>query len=147
MVHTHTRKMGELVPAVLPQGDKTCFVSSVINSTQPFGYLSCTNFDHFWNNRRESICECVHWWIIFQFLRREFSRSQNRPKYGTLGWGVCDGAAAQTAQLWAMGIISGVSGHFKNVPFVGEFWWETYDLSAISSRKSWNFPESVPELT
>jgi len=85
MVHTHTRKMEELVPAVLPQGDKTCFVSSVINSTQPFGYLSCTNFDHFWNNRRESLFACVHWWKILQFLHRDFPGSQNSPKYGTLG--------------------------------------------------------------
>jgi len=51
-------------------------------------------------------------------------------------WGVCDRAAAQTAQLWAMGIISGASGHPKDVPFVGEFWWETYGLGAISPRIS-----------
>jgi len=32
-------------------------------------------------------------------------------KYGTLRQGVCDRAAARTAQLWSMGIISGASRH------------------------------------
>jgi len=39
----------------------------------------------FWNNRRESLFACVHRWQNFQFLRRGFSRSQNSPKYVTLG--------------------------------------------------------------
>jgi len=65
-----------------------------------------------------------------------FSGPQNSSKYGTLGWGVCDRAAAQTVQLWAMGIISGASRHPKDVPFVREFWLGTYGLGAISPRRS-----------
>jgi len=38
-------KMGEIAPAVLPKGAKTCFF--VFSATQPFSHLSCTNFDHF----------------------------------------------------------------------------------------------------
>jgi len=68
-----------------------------------------------------------------------FPGPQNSPKFGTLGWGVCDRAAAQTAQLWAMGIISGASGHPKDVPFVREFWWGTYGLGAISSEEAEKF--------
>jgi len=43
------------------------------------------------------------------FCAGGFPGSRNRPKYGTLGWGVCDRAAAQTAQLRVMGIIFGAS--------------------------------------
>jgi len=77
----------------------------------------------------------------------EFSRSQNSPKYGTLGWGVCGRAAAQTAQLWAIGIISGASRHPKDVPVVREFLWGTYGLGTISPEKAEILPNSVPELT
>ena len=94
-------------------GCQNVFCFFVIKATRPFGHLSGTDFDHFWNNRRESLSACVHWWKIFQFLRRGFAGSQNSPKYGTLGCGVCDRAAAQTAQLWAMGIILGASRHPK----------------------------------
>ena len=40
---------------------------------------------------------------------------QNSPKYGTLGWGVCDRAAARTAQLWVMAIILGASRHLGKI--------------------------------
>ena len=72
------------------------------------------------------------------FLRRGFFRSQNSPKYDNLGCGPCDRAAAQTAQLWAVGMISGASRHPKDVPFVREFWWGTYGLGVIRLRKSPN---------
>jgi len=76
-----------------------------------------------------------------------FPRPKNRPKYGTLGWGVCDRAAARP-QLWAMGIISEASRHPKDVPIVCEFrWLRTYGLGAISPRKAEILPNSVPELT
>jgi len=71
-----------------PQGFRSRVLKRVLffalKATRPFGHLSCTDFDHFWNNRRESFCACVHRWKISEFLRREFSRSQNSPKYGTL---------------------------------------------------------------
>ena len=49
--------------------------------------------------------------------------------------GVYDKATAQTAQFRAMGIVSGPSRHAKDVPFVSEFWQETYGLGTISPRK------------
>jgi len=50
--------------------------------------------------------------------------------------GVCDHGTAQTAQFRVMIIFPGASQHRKNVPFVHEFWWGTYDLGAISPRKT-----------
>jgi len=38
-MRTHTRKMGEIAPRILPQGAKTCFVFSVIKTTRPFGHF------------------------------------------------------------------------------------------------------------
>jgi len=58
MVCTHTKISGEIAPGVAPKHAKTCFVS-VTNTTRTFGYLSCTDFDHFWNKRRKSVCACV----------------------------------------------------------------------------------------
>jgi len=110
-VRTHIRKMVEIAPRSSASGCQNVFCFFVIKTTRPFGHLSCTDFEHFWSNRRESLSACVHRWKISEFLRREFFRSQNSPKYGTLGWGVGDRAAAQTAQLWAIGIILGASRH------------------------------------
>jgi len=45
------------------------------------------------------------------FCAGNFPDAKNSPKYGTLGWGVCDRAASQTAQLWVIGIISGANRH------------------------------------
>jgi len=42
-----------------------CFF--VANTTQPFGHLSCTDFDHVWNNRPESVCRSVRPWEISEF--------------------------------------------------------------------------------
>jgi len=39
-----------------------------------------------------------------------------------------------------MGIILGASRHPKDVPFVGEFWWGTYGLGAISPISPWKSP-------
>jgi len=86
MVRTHIRKVGEIAPGVPPQGVKAGFVFFVINATRPLGHLSCTDFDHFWNNRRESLSAYIHQWKIFQFLCTGVSRSQNSLKYGTLGY-------------------------------------------------------------
>ena len=75
----------------------------------------------------------------FRLSAGGFPGPQNSPKYVTLRYGVCDKAAAQMAQLWAMGIILGASRYPKDVPFVHEFWWGTYGLGAISPGKSPNF--------
>ena len=48
-------------------------------------------------------------------------------------------ACAQTAQFRAMGIISGANQHPKDVPFVCEFWWRTYILGTMSTRKTYFF--------
>ena len=53
------------------------------------------------------------------------SGPENSPKYGTLRWGVCDRAVAQTVQLRAMGIISGASRHHKDACLLYvSFGWE-----------------------
>ena len=82
--HSH-RKIGGNRPGVSPQGAKTCFV---INVTWPFGHLSCTDFDHFWN-KRESLSACVglHRWKIFPILHRVFQvpkQPQNTVLYGRM---------------------------------------------------------------
>jgi len=139
MVRTHTGKMGEISQGVPPQGAKTCFVFLLskqrgLAATYPapisaiFETTDVNCFPHTYTGENFSNL----------FLRRGFFRSQNSPKYDNLGCGPCDRAAAQTAQLWAMGMISGASRHPKDVPFVREFWWGTYGLGAIRLRKSPN---------
>jgi len=44
--HSH-EKMGEIAPAILPKGAKSCFVFFVFSAMQPSGHLSCANFYHF----------------------------------------------------------------------------------------------------
>ena len=60
------------------------------------------------------------------------------PKNGYNGYFqrcVCDKAAAQMAQFWAVGIVSGTSRHPKDVPLVSESWWGMYSLGDISPWK------------
>jgi len=113
----------------------------VVNATRPFGYLSCTDFDNFWNNRRESLSAYVHRWKIFPFLRRGFPSpeiTQNTVLYGRVSLFVIE-LQLKWHKLWTMRIISGASLHPKDVLFVREFWWGTYGLGAISPRKSPKF--------
>jgi len=135
-VRTHVRKMGEIAPGVPPQGAKTCFVFLLsrqrgLSAIYPvpistiFETTDVNRFPHAYAGEQ-----------FPNFCAENFPGPQNSPKYGTLGWGVCDRAAAQTAQLRAMGIISGAIRHPKDVPFVREFWRGTYGLGAISPRKS-----------
>ena len=56
--------------------------------------------------------------------------------------GVCYKATAQTAEFWAMGIVSGTSRHPKDVPFVSEFWWGR-TVWALSPHKKNRFRWSV----
>jgi len=49
----HLQKIEEIVKGIPPKGAKTSFV--VAQPGMPFGHLSCTNFDHFSNIRRESV--------------------------------------------------------------------------------------------
>ena len=58
-------KVREIVPT-----PRRVSLLSVTNATPHFGYLSCTDFDHFWNERHESVCRCVQPWKFFKFLRR-----------------------------------------------------------------------------
>jgi len=109
---------------------------SVINTTQTFGHLYCTNFEHFKNKRHDSVCTCINRWKISEFLCRGFTgpkTTQNGYFWG--GVCECDMGIAQTAQFPAVGIISGTSRHPKDVPFMVEFWWLMYSLGAISPRK------------
>ena len=76
-----TQKIKGNHPGVPPKDAKMCFY--VINTIRTFGHLSGTNFDHFWNKRRESVYACVNRWKISEFLRRLFYRSPKQPKMGT----------------------------------------------------------------
>ena len=46
------------------------FLFFVTNTMWTLGHLSCTNFEYFWNKRRESVCVCVKCWKISYFLQR-----------------------------------------------------------------------------
>ena len=132
--HSH-KKIGKIAPAVLPKDAKTCFVFfSVTNTTRTFGHLSCTDFEHFWNKRRELMCAWVNRWKLSKFLRRglQVPKSQKQLKMGTFE-GVF--VIAQMAQFRTMGIISGTSLHSSDVPFMSEFWWGTYGLGSITNKK------------
>jgi len=71
MVRTHTKIGGGIAPGVSPNGAKTCLVFSV----------SCTDFDHFGNKRRESVCACVHWWKEFPNFCVWVSRPPKQQKW------------------------------------------------------------------
>jgi len=147
-VRSHTTKMGEIaMQGFRPQICKTCFVFLLsmqrgFSATYPapistiFETTDVNRFPHAYTQVKK-----------FKFPRRVFSKSQNSPKYGTLGWCASVRHAAKTAQLWAMGIISGASQHPKDVPFVREFWWGTYGLGAISPRKSQTFGDFMHNLS
>ena len=77
--HSHN-KNGQNRPRGSAWGCQNVFCFFVINATRPFDHLSCTDFGHFWNNRRESLYAYVHRWKKIQFLSRGFSRSQKQPK-------------------------------------------------------------------
>ena len=49
---------GKSPQGFIPKDAKTCFVF-VTDTTRTFGHLSCTDFDRFWNKRRESMSACV----------------------------------------------------------------------------------------
>jgi len=127
---THTKLQGKSHQGFHLRVPKHVFVT---NTTRTFGHLRCTDFDRFWNRRRESVSACVHRWKIFEFMHREFYMSPNSWKW-VLSRGVYDKArpTAQTAQFRSMGIVSVTRRHPKAVCFVSEFWWETYGLGAIS---------------
>jgi len=55
-------------------------IFSVTNTMRPFGRLSCTDFDHVWNNRRELVSWSVYPWEISEFLCRGFARPKNCPR-------------------------------------------------------------------
>ena len=133
-MRTHTRKMGEIAPGVLPQRAKTCFF--VIKAMQPFSHLYCAfeTTDMNWFSHAYTVKK-------FRISAQGVFQVPKQPKiqYSRVGQGVCHRAAAQTAQLWAMKIISWARRHPKDMPFVREFWCGTYSLGAISPRKSPNF--------
>jgi len=143
-VRTHPRKVGEIGLRVLLHGAKTCFCYQCNAAFRP---LILHRFRPFLKQQM---------WIAFRMRTpvknfpisaQGFSRSQNSPKCGTVEYGVCDRAAAQTAQLWTMGIISEASRHHKDVPFVREFCWGTYGLGAIQAHeKAQILVTSLPEL-
>jgi len=108
-------KMGDIAPGVPPQGAKTCCFFSVINATRPFGQLTCTDFDHFWNNRRESLSTCVHRWKFSEFLRRGSSTSaKKQPKI----WYCCR-AVCVCATTSSNGTIPGDRNHLGSHVYWG----------------------------
>jgi len=87
-VRTDTSKTGEIASGFRPKVPKRVLFFCIINATRPCGHLSCTDFDHFWNNRRdgESLCACVHRLKIFQFLHGVF-QVPKQPKIRYFGVG------------------------------------------------------------
>jgi len=91
-VHTHTKIGGNFpwVQLMLPKC--VLFFLSVMQPMRTFGHLSCSNFDHFWNKRHDSVYACIHWWKISDFLCSGFSRPQKQLKgvisRGCLWWGL-----------------------------------------------------------
>jgi len=79
-VRTRTRKMEESPQGFHPTVPKRVLFFSVINATRPFGNLSCTDFDHFWNSRRESLSACVHRWKIFRICAQGVFQVPKGPK-------------------------------------------------------------------
>jgi len=108
-----------------------CFF--VTNTMQTFGHLSCTDFDCLWDKRCESVSHAYN----FRISAHGILQVPKQLKIGYIWGGVCDKATAQTAQFWAMGIVSGPSRHPKHVPFVSAFWWATYSFGAISPWKEY----------
>ena len=76
----HSQNIEENHPIGVPRKDAKFF--SVTNTTRTFGQLSCTDFEHIWNKRRESVCAClcVNRWKISEFLRRDFIGPPNNWK-------------------------------------------------------------------
>ena len=81
----------------------------------------------------------------FRISAQRFYRSQNQLKW-VLSRGICDRGTAQTAQYRAVRIISRTSRHPNNVPFVGEFWWESSDarFGCYKRRKKNKFRRLLP---
>jgi len=74
-------------PEGFHQTAQKCFFSvRGKNATRPFGHLSCTDFDYFWNNWLESVSRWWLAWKMSKFLRRELCRPQKR------NWGCLYGA-------------------------------------------------------
>ena len=108
----------------------------VTNATQPFGHFPAPVSTIF---ETEDLNRFLHAYtseISSNFCAGGFSRPKNSQKYSTLGLDVGDRAAAQAAKFPAVGIILGASPHPKDVPYVREFLWGTYGLSAVSLRKT-----------
>jgi len=74
-----TEKISGKSPQGFRQRAPKCALFSVTNTTRPFGHLSCTNFDHIWNNRRKSLCRSIYLWEISKFLHRAFLSSIKLP--------------------------------------------------------------------
>jgi len=70
-----------------------CFFSGT-NTMWPSGNLSCTNFDHVWNNWRELASKSVHPWDISEFLRRVLQALKTAH-----GSSILDGVLVTSVQL------------------------------------------------
>jgi len=108
-----------------PQGfclrvPKCALFFSVTQPMWPFGHLSCTDFDHFWNKDMNQ-CAHVYLWKISKFLHRVFSRPQKQLKTSNFEGDLWQYYSNSTIlgegnHIWA-------SRHPKDVPFVRELWW------------------------
>jgi len=112
-------------------GCQNVFCFFVMNTMRPFGHLSCTDF-HIFETTDVNRFPHVYTGENFPNFCTGFLQvpKQLKIRYSRARW-LCP-STAQTVQLWAIGIISGASQRPKDVPFVREFWWETYGLGAIS---------------
>jgi len=58
---------------------------------------------------------------ISELLHGVFASPKKLPQKRYFGWGACYQHTAQTAQFWAIEIISGANRHPSDVPFVCKF--------------------------
>jgi len=126
-IEAETAKSSEaLKKSLSAMQDRLKAVSISTNTTRPFRHLSCTDLNHIWNNRRDSVCQSIHLWEISEFLCRGFASPKKLPRKRYFGWSLFYQHTAQTEQFLATGIILRAIRHPKDAPFVHAFWWRMY---------------------
>lgn len=108
-VHWHKKIYGNC-PRGSAKQQQNVFVFSVTNTMQPFGHLSCIDFDHVRKNRCALVCQSTHPWKIYEFLLRVLQAPKMPPEVvvwvGCLlpaySWKVCN-KSTQPRTLCVMG--------------------------------------------
>ena len=128
----------EIVPGIPPRAQNV-FFSDRSNTTRPFGHLSCTDFDHFWNNDLNRFAGGERREKVPNICAGSFSDPKTH--FSVFGWWdascLCP-AYSLNATISGDGSHFRASQHPKDVPC----WWVlrgTYGLGAMTPRKQRNF--------